>query len=222
MRPYELNTVLANFSRQNIRDKELILGTHGFNVAPEELRQACDITNTDPGSVKLVELSDNWVLGECLNEVISHCEGDLFIRYDDDEFYAPNYARDALLALEYSSAELVGKRAFYLYSEQYHATGLIGPELECRYVDHVMGGTFCGRREVFKEFSFQPVPSREDALFLIELARAGGKIYSSDRFNFSMNRKADVSRHTWNSNIDDFFIDGTILAPGFAENLISV
>ncbi len=222
MRPYELNTVLANFSRQNIRDKELILGTHGFNVAPEELRQACDITNTDPGSVKLVELSDNWVLGECLNEVISHCEGDLFIRYDDDEYYAPNYARDALLALEYSSAELVGKRAFYLYSEQYHATGLIGPELECRYVDHVMGGTFCGRREVFKEFSFQPVPSREDALFLIELARAGGKIYSSDRFNFSMNRKADVSRHTWNSNIDDFFIDGTILAPGFAENLISV
>ena len=221
-RDYELRTVLANFNRQNLSDKELILGTHGFTVSPEEFQQACASTGTDPRQVKLVQLPNDWVLGECLNEVISRCEGDLFIRYDDDEYYGQNYARDALLALDYSSAEIVGKRAFYLYSEQYDATGLIGPELECRYVDHVMGGTFCGRRQIFEEFSFQPVPSREDALFLIELARAGGKIFSSDRFNFSMNRKADVSRHTWNSNIDDFFVDGTILSPGFAENLISV
>lgn len=79
-----------------------------------------------------------------------------------------------------------------------------------------------GARSTMFEPSSAGPNIEEDALFLIELARAGGKIYSSDRFNFSMNRKADVSRHTWNSNIDDFFIDGTILAPGFAESLISV
>lgn len=221
-RPYELPTVLANFNRQSLGSKELILGTHGFDVQPEEFRKACEETGTDPSLVKLVHLPDNWVLGECLNAVIDRCDGELFIRYDDDEFYAPNYARDSLLALKYSSAEIVGKRAFFLYSEQYDSTGLIGPELECRYVDHVMGGTFCGHRDVFRTLKFQPVPSREDALFLIELARSGGRIYSTDRFNFSMNRKSDVTRHTWNSNIDDFFIDGTILAPGFAKNLISV
>lgn len=221
MRPYELDTILENFGRQSLTNKELIVGSHGFSISEPTLMEACERTGVAFDGVRTVQLPSTSVLGECLNEVVEYCDGDFFIRYDDDEYYAPNYAQDSLAALSFSEADLVGKRAFFLYSEQLDATGLIGEDLECRFVDHVMGGTFCGRRELFKSLKFEAVPAREDALFQIELARAGGKIFSADRFNFAMKRKADVSRHTWQSSIDDFFLDGQICGPGFAEHLIN-
>lgn len=221
MRPYELETILENFGRQSLPNKELIVGSHGFSISEPTLLEACERTGVSFDEVTTVQLPSTLVLGECLNEVVEHCDGDFFIRFDDDEYYASNYAQDSLAALSFSEADLVGKRAFFLYSEQLDATGLIGEDLECRYVDHVMGGTFCGRRELFENLKFEAVPAREDALFQIALVREGGQIFSADRFNFAMKRKADVSRHTWQSSIDDFFLDGRICGPGFADHLIN-
>jgi hypothetical protein len=44
---------------------------------------------------------------------------------------------------------------------------------------------------------FDDLPRRVDTTFLERVTAAGGKVYSSDRFNFVSVRRAAADGHTW-------------------------
>lgn len=206
-RPDNLPLIIGNFLRQNIAgaidDLELIIVSHGFSVDPELLESLIDKERTDASdsadsvSVTTLEAEVEATLGEILNCGFDATEGDFLFRMDDDDFYGANYVRDQLNAIRFSGADLVGKAETYMYFEGEDATYLTFPGKAHRDTDFVRGATFAGPRETFSTYRFKEQRTGEDSDFLTRLKQGGGRIYSSDRFNYVVNRHADKTRHTW-------------------------
>lgn len=206
-RPDNLPLIIGNCLRQNIAgaidDLELIIVSHGFSIDPELLESLIDehragASNTaDSVSVTTLAAEAEATLGEILNRGFDAARGDFLFRMDDDDFYGANYVRDQLNAIRFSGADLVGKAETYMYFEDEDATYLTFPGKAHRDTDFVRGATFAGPRETFATYRFKEQRTGEDSDFITRLRQGGGRIYSSDRFNYVVNRQADKTRHTW-------------------------
>lgn len=194
-RPDHVALIAENVARQNVDDLELIVVTHGFHAEPEEFL-SCEGSERI-AHLTVVEADVSSTLGENLNRGFEATTGDYVFRMDDDDFYGSNYVRDQLHAIKFSRAALVGKAETYIYFEEANATFLTFPGKAHRYTDFVRGATFAGPRKTFVDFKFKEQRLGEDSNFIDQVKRAGGKIYSSDRFNYIVNRMGDKSRHTW-------------------------
>lgn len=204
-RPNNLPIAMANFYRQKVKKKELVLLTHGFELTEE---QKASLVNTDDVSeIRFIAAPSSQSLGANLNQLVDETRGAYLFRMDDDDHYGANYARDLLNALKYSGAALAGKSASYIYFEEMNATVLTMPNSEHKLTDFVRGATFSGPRETFVKYRFPEIERSEDSTVLRKILDAGEKIYASDRFNFAVNRLAKKSSHTW--KIDDFTLFGT-------------
>lgn len=194
-RPDHVGTIAENVARQNIGNLELIVVTHGFTAEPEDFL-SCEGSERI-AHLALIEADASSTLGANLNRGFEAATGDYVFRMDDDDFYGENYVRDQLNAIKFSGAALVGKAETYIYFEEANATFLTFPGKSHRYTDFVRGATFAGPRKTFAELKFKEQRLGEDSNFIDQVKKAGGKIYSSDRFNYIVNRKGDKSRHTW-------------------------
>lgn len=206
-RPHNLPLVMGNFLRQNragrIGEIELVVVTHGFRVEEETLKTVLSEVSAqqdayrEPGLINVVEADQKASLGELLNRGFAESSGEYVFRMDDDDYYGANYVRDQLNAIVFSGADLVGKAETYMYFEHEDATFLTFPGKAHRETDFVRGATFAGPRKTFIETRFEERRTGEDSDFITRLRQSGGTIYSSDRFNYVVNRHADKSRHTW-------------------------
>lgn len=206
-RPDNLPLIIGNCLRQNISGAvdglELIIVSHGFSIDPVSLEAL--IAEQRPGAsaradsvpVTTLAAEADATLGEILNRGFDAAGGDFLFRMDDDDFYGANYVRDQLNAIRFSGADLVGKAETYMYFEDEDATYLTFPGKAHRDTDFVRGATFAGPRETFSTYRFKEQRTGEDSDFITRLRQGGGRIYSSDRFNYVVNRHADKTRHTW-------------------------
>lgn len=69
-------------------------------------------------TVTFKQLDESKTLGECLNEAAYFAEGDVLVKFDDDDYYAPNYLLDMMIAMDYSNADIVGKTHHFVYLEE--------------------------------------------------------------------------------------------------------
>ena len=76
-----------------------MLAPHGFEADPPP---ADDLT------VAVVPVGEDAVFGDVLNAAVEAADGDLVLKMDDDDWYAPDFVADLLRARAYSGAELVG------------------------------------------------------------------------------------------------------------------
>jgi hypothetical protein len=136
-----------------------------------------------------------------LNHALGHAEGRYFAKFDDDDYYGPDYLSDSMLAFEFSKAAVVGKMSYFAYVEGLNVTALRFPGREHRYSSFVSGATLVVDRSATHGIDFAPVRSGTDSLFLEACTAKGLAIYSSDRFNFMAMRQSAADRHTW--KIDD-------------------
>ena len=206
-RPHNLPLVMGNFLRQNragrIGEIDLVVVTHGFRVKEETLKTVLSEVSAqqdayrEPGLINVVEADQKASLGELLNRGFAESSGEYVFRMDDDDYYGANYVRDQLNAIVFSGADLVGKAETYMYFEHEDATFLTFPGKAHRETDFVRGATFAGPRKTFIDTRFEERRTGEDSDFITRLRQSGGTIYSSDRFNYVVNRHADKSRHTW-------------------------
>lgn len=129
---------------------------------------------------------DSEPVGNCLNRLVDTADGDFVARIDGAHHYGPNFLTDSIAALEYSSADIVGKQAHYVYVARHDVTALRFPEKEHRYTDYVVGPTIVSQRTVMTDNPFPPLPIGEDVAFLRRAVAGGGRVYSADRFGFAM------------------------------------
>lgn len=196
MRPDKLENVWQFLHRQAHPDLELVLITHGFAPSREHIDRLQDRWPLE--SVVLREADGHQVLGELMNLGVGAASGRYIAKMDDDNYYAEHYVSDLVRAFRWTDASVVGKWAHYV-----HIGDDTGPTLlrfagsEHRYVKLVQGGTIITPREVALNYPFEPLPRRVDTTFLEKVRAAGGRVYSSDRFNFVSNRSLDTSSHTW-------------------------
>jgi spore maturation protein CgeB len=194
-RPGQLDNVLGFVGRQRHERVQLVLVPHGFDVHEAELGRRAKEAGIDELVVRVADSA--LTLGACMNLGLEAADGRFVAKMDDDNWYGPHYLRDLVRAFSYTDAEVVGKWAHLVHLQGSGATLLRFPEAEHRYVKLVQGGTIVVSRSLARQLRFDDLPRRVDTTFLEKVTAAGGKVYSSDRFNFVSVRTADADAHTW-------------------------
>lgn len=206
IRPHQLEHVFKTIGSQLGVDVELVLLTHGFRPGwwrIWRLRRKYGVRR-----VTLLNAPTTVSLGACLNLCVSAAGGTILTKMDDDDYYGPHYLRDQVNALMYSGADVVGKLAHFMYIAGRNASLLRFDHLEHRFAHMVMGPTIMAKKRVFERHPFQEIGRGEDTAFLRSVTDAGGKIYSSDRYNYYQVRTG--SGHTWTASDDELLASGEV------------
>ncbi|MGO1630305.1 MAG: glycosyltransferase family protein [Microbacterium sp.] len=217
-RPEHVENIFANFSRQAFSSKQLVLITHGFEVEPRRLTQLKDEYAVE--NLRIIPAEAELTLGACLNRGIARAEGSTIAKMDDDDYYAPEYLGDMSHALAYSRADVVGKRAHYMYLEDRSTLIVRLPDQDHRYVDFVIGPTIVAAKSLLTEIPFEDRTRGEDSSLMRNVTAAGGRIYATDRFNFCQYRGAHD--HTWNVHPEALLAMSTVVGFGDPRQTVTV
>lgn len=213
-RPENITHLLEQFARQVNVTHELILVTHGFKISDKDFHNLVGNHKLPLESLQLIDAPSSWSLGECLNAAVEEAQGSFVAKFDDDDIYLPHYLEDMRNTVIFSDADLVGKQASYAYVEKYDALVLRRPECEHLWANFVAGPTLFGPRSTFANTPFEKRNTGEDTAFIKSVLKAGGHIYSSDRFNFIQVRGKN---HTWRLSDEEFIAQGEVRTFGKNE-----
>lgn len=218
IRPQQLDHVFATVARQHGVKTQLVLLTHGFEVAEAEIAELK--ARHGVSDVVVLSAGREVSLGECLNRCVAAADGDVLAKMDDDDHYGSQYLSDQLFALEFSRANIVGKQAHYMHLVDSKATILRFGHKEHRFTDFVMGPTIVAPKETFIVNPFPELGLGEDTGFLRNAGKAGLQIYSADRFNFYQVRSGNG--HTWQVDDAELLASGALKFYGAPNEHIDI
>ncbi|MEA3510730.1 MAG: glycosyltransferase family A protein, partial [Actinomycetota bacterium] len=202
MRPDDVLRAIERFATQRYEAKELVVVCHGFDPGPAR-------SALDAGAIthQVFEIARDRPLGTCLNAAAEATSADVLAKIDDDDHYGPGFLGDAVDALRYSTAEVIGKAAHFTYVQGNDVTVLRRSDAEERFVDgSVAGGSMVFRRRIWEDVRFPIRPRRVDALFLRGARALGARIYANGRWDFVYRRREEDQ--TWRA-ADDVFLSST-------------
>lgn len=216
-RDTRLEHLLTQVAQQQYPHVQLITLGHGidFDASVSDRAEALGI------DLKLLSAPAENTLGECLNQLVDAADGEVIAKFDDDDYYRPNYLRDQVLALHWSGADLVGKASIYFYLTDSNLIVRRWPQKEHKWANFVAGATFVGWRNTFLETRFQELGVGEDSQFLKDLEQNGKIVYSTDRFNYMAVRNG-VGSHTWNISDAEILSYSTVETSGLSLEHITV
>ncbi|MFA9429697.1 hypothetical protein [Egicoccus sp. AB-alg2] len=197
-RPELLHQVTADLARQTQEDLELVLAVHGDEPVPDRLALT-------PAAV--VQVGAERPLGAVLNAALDASTGGLVAKIDDDDRYGRHHLDDLVLALDYSGAEVVGKRRHAVHDVAAGTLRVQSGQHEERWEDHLPGATMLVRGEVLRALRWRLVPNAVDTELVRAVHLAGGACYSTHRFGFVRTRHGD---HTF---AGDASLGGAALSP---------
>ena len=196
-RPEMLEHALAQVAGQRGVDQlELVLAPHGFEPEPARLEAAAPEL-----SIQVVPQPESAMFGDVLQAAALRTGGDVVLKMDDDDWYAPEFVLDLLHARAYSGAELVGTPDDYYYLEARDLTVRLGQPSEV-YRQFVAGGTMLLDRTLLQEVGgFRSVRRHVDAQLIHAVRAAGGAIYRGHGLGYCLRRT--TTGHTWETDLDD-------------------
>ncbi|WP_296602173.1 hypothetical protein [Nocardioides sp.] len=214
-RPEQLDFAIAQVARQRgVSALQLVLAPHGFDAEVSRLRELVG----DGVDVRLAPAAAEAVFGDVLQAAAGAADGDVLLKMDDDDWYAPDVIADLLRARAYSGAELVGMPAEFHYLAPRDLTVKRGHPTEL-YARFVAGGTMMVDRAVLREVGgFRSVRKYVDAQLLAAVTAAGGAIYRTHGLGYVLRRNA--SGHTWQVDMD-YLLDPSRVErswPGFTPS----
>lgn len=196
-RPSRMLDIYDNFLRQTYRPRELIviLNHNAMNAA--QWRQQAPSHE----SIKIYTLNQAVSLGQCYNYAVTRAQYGYIAKFDDDDYYAPEFISTGMKTLSSVNAHIVGKSCRYIYFESSSILALHEPYPEHSYVDYVPGATMIIKKEVFTKVKFPDLNAGEDSRFQEKCLRQGFLIYANDRYNYVTIRRPDKGTHTF--KLDD-------------------
>lgn len=198
-RPDMLEHALDQVARQRGVDLQLVLATHGFEAAPS--------------GVTVVPMAADVVFGDVLNAAVAAAEGELVLKMDDDDWYAPDFVADLVRARAYSGADLVGVPDDLYYLEDRDLTLRLGHPSEV-YKGFVAGGSMLMSRSALLELGgFASVPRHVDKALTGTVREAGGTVYRTHGLGYVLRRTS--GGHTWDADLDDLVARAVETREGF-------
>ncbi|MDF2960772.1 MAG: glycosyl transferase family 2 [Paenibacillus sp.] len=188
-----LFNLFQNYSSQRYAKKELIIIVNENKIPLSPYRKLAN----QHKNVKVFRLPEHYSLGACLNYAVKKTKYCYIAKFDDDDYYAPHYLTDSLKAFKKTKADIIGKRAHYMYLRGSKKLILRFPHDENRTVTTLPGATLIIKRDVFKNVAFPNQNVGEDDLFCRRSKKMGYKIYSAGKYNFVAIRRKNSSQHTW-------------------------
>lgn len=188
-----IRNLFNNYSRQNHAKKELIIIVNNDNIP---LTPYLSLAKKLP-NVHVYRLPERTSLGACLNYAIKKTKYNYIAKFDDDDYYAPYYLTESVQTFQRTNADVIGKRAHYMYLRGSKTLILRFPQDEHRPVTLIPGATLVFKRKVVNKVQFPNRSVGEDDLFCIRSRRMGYNVYSAGKSNFVAIRRKNSSNHTW-------------------------
>jgi len=208
-----IENVFKNYQQQTWEEKELIIILNKDSMDINKwLKKAKDYPN-----VRVFQLHEKAALGDCLNFGVLKAKYDFVAKFDDDDYYGPNYISSTMEAFKDKSISVVGKNSYYIYFKNKRALiFVLGKENSLS--DTVAGASLVIRKEVFQKIQFEKVNRAEDYFFIDECKKQGLNVYSTNHHHFAVIRH-DTASHTWKISDEDFMEWGELVAytDDFAE-----
>jgi len=203
-RPEDASKAIDRLRAQRVPNFEVVVGCHGFSasVVSDAIDRLAAVV-----PVTVLEFDSHTSLGACLNRAITHSGADVVAKMDDDDHYGPAYLIDAVQALMYSGAPIVGKGTSYAYLESEDRTVIRRPGNEERYYNgSPTGATLVWKRSLWEENPFAHRSLGEDLSFLRGARRLGHAVYVNSVYEFVYHRRR--SGNTWQA-ADALFLEGS-------------
>lgn len=186
--PRGIENIFSNYERQKYENKELIIILNNNTMSLETWKEKANCYS----NVKVFQVKEEKSLGECLNYGVSEASFDYVSRFDDDNYYSPEFIGDLMNAFKYSDADIIGKNTYYEYLENSKILDIKYPNLENQYVTFLCGSAMIIRKTVFAKIKFIGNSSACNTEFLEKCIESNFKLYSSDRFNFACIRNTSI------------------------------
>ncbi|WP_433253121.1 glycosyltransferase [Streptosporangium sp. CA-135522] len=130
--------------------------------------------------------------GGMLDRALDLCQGDLVAVMDARDVYGEHYLTDLARAFLFTTADIVGKAAFYAHLRDAAATVLRQPAAEYSYLPEVAGATLLARRAVLRGIGFADVSEGWGEVLMRQCRTDGVKVFSADRFGYICLRDHDA------------------------------
>ena len=204
-----MDNVFQNYDRQNFGNKELIIILNRDEMEISKwLKRAARSQNVS------VYKRPDLTLGECLNFGIEKSQYDIIAKFDDDDYYAPNYLSQQIKTLQRKGADVVCKRTVFMYFEEDKTLAIHLAHRRVRKFMRSRGGvkgaTLVFRKKLWDSVKFHSINVGEDLSFLKKCLKRQFKIYATDRYNYACLRRAEY-QHTWKSRNDKLMSESKIL-----------
>lgn len=205
-----IDNVFKNFTRQNFKDKELIIILNSNDMNQKEWEEKAKKHE----NIRIFQLDEELSLGKCLNFGVEKARFNCIAKFDDDDYYGPKYLTDSLNVLLDAGADIVGKAAYHVYFKKSKTLAIRMPNEENSWVDFVNGPTLLFKKDIFKKVSFKDITKGEDVAFCKDCISNGFKIYSGNRFHHVYIRHTNEDSHTYVLDDEEFLKCCVIIAEG--------
>jgi glycosyltransferase involved in cell wall biosynthesis len=192
-----MENVFINYASQVWKEKELIIILNKDDIRIDKWK----LRAKDFQDVSIYQLHEELTLGECLNFGIEKAKYDTIAKFDDDDYYAPNYLAHSMEYFNKTNADLIGKRTIYMYFEDEKILAINKPGKENKFVNQgLKGATLLFKKVIIKKVWFPKLNLGEDTFFIRLCIKNRFKVYSTDKDNYVCLRTSKKDHHTWNIN----------------------
>lgn len=201
-RPYKMNDIFDNFLRQSYGHKELIIILNNNNMTLDGyIEKAKEFKN-----IKVFQLDESLSLGYCFKFALNHARFNYIAKFDDDDYYGIDYLKQAIETFSQINCDVVGKASYYIYFNQSKILARYGEQKENIFINRVTDSSLVFKRNVFKKINIPFIKKAGTfANIQTQLKKHGIKIYSTDRYNYLVNRYDDLEHHhTWKVSDDEY------------------
>ncbi|MEH7417777.1 glycosyltransferase [Neobacillus drentensis] len=209
-----MDNVFKNYEQQTWEDKELIVI---LNKDTMDIDRWIEKARNYP-NVQVFQLHEKAALGDCLNFGVLNSSYEIIAKFDDDDYYGPDYITNAMVVFEDANVSIIGKNSLYIYFKNKRALIHV-PGTENAMSDTVAGATLIFRKSVFYYVRFEKVNRAEDYFFIEQSKKAGFNVFSTDCYDFAVIRQ-DSEKHTWKITDDDLMAWGELV--GYMDDFQSI
>lgn len=202
-----IDNIFKNFNRQIYKNKELIIVLNKNSLNIEEYKAKAKKYK----NIKVYKKDENYSLGHCLNFAVGVSKYEIVAKFDNDDYYGPQYLSSSMEVFKKTGADIVGKSSHLVYFQQSKILAIRDPNRENKYVGFVNGSTLMFKKNVIKRVPFANISIGEDTQFCRNCVKKGIRIYSSDMYHHVYIRRKSRSSHTW--KVSDRFLLGMFCKP---------
>ncbi|WP_052948608.1 glycosyltransferase [Mesobacillus campisalis] len=191
-RPQMIEWLIDNFSRQNVPEKELIIVLNKNGISLDKWKAA---------NIRVYQMDEAKSLGECLNFGFMQARYDVIAKFDDDDYYSPNYLSNTLLLLKETGASVIGKASIFVYFKKDRLLTLFRPRMHNFFLGqknvYLAGGTLVIKREVLEKVKFRKLNRSEDIHFQKDCLEQKITLYSGGYQDYVLIRYEEKHGHSW-------------------------
>lgn len=166
-RPHFIDRIIKNVSGQIYPNIEVIIIAQNYNDQELlKLEQKLKDSGKVFRAIHVIKNDSEDTLGKRLNQGIALSQGEYVAKFDDDDFYFPNYLQDMLIPFKFGDYGIVGKKEIFVYLEGQNKTYVRYKGQRHMETNFLTGATLVFSKAALNKLSFGDLNKGEDSNIL--------------------------------------------------------